>query len=215
VVSLFGFDISGLIETFKSFLGPLGKLFDSLKQTYDHLTTIFDAAQKLKDSIVAEVVGWKNFKQDIRLRQRVVQVESAIQKTRDLIEGIPEAWRSIQDLIKQIRSQITEGNPVEEAEAAAEDLESGGIKSLLEKFPKLAKGLEKVLGVLAVIIQALEAIRSAIDDIQTVVDELKRLRLEIEKLDTIFLAQSNKRKTLKLDDGSSIRIRLGKLHQLS
>lgn len=213
--SLFGFDLSGIVDTFKSFLGPLGKLFDSLKQSYDKLTTIFDAANKLKDSIVGEVIAWKNFKQDIRLRQRVVQLESAIQKTRDLIEGIPEAWRSIQDLVKQIRSQITEGNPVEEAETAAEDLESGGLKSFLEKFPKLAKGLEKVLGVLAIVLQALEAIRSAIDDIQTVVDELKRLRLEIEKLDTIFLSQSNKRKRLKLEDGSTIRIRVGKLHQLT
>jgi hypothetical protein len=58
----------------------------------------------------------------------------------------------------------------------------------------------------------LEQIADVIDDLQTVVDELKRIRLEIEKLDTIFLQQGNKRKTLQLLNGKSIRIRVGRLH---
>ena len=94
-----------------------------------------------------------------------------------------------------------------------EDVESsGGISALLRKFPALAKGLEKLLGVLGLIVQALDAIATTIDDLQQIVDELKALRLEFEKLDTIFLSQSNKRKTLRLADGSSIRVRVGKLH---
>jgi len=214
-VALFGIDFGGLFTAIKSFLGPVGKLFDKVKESYDHIVGILDASNKLKDSIIAEITGWKSFKQDIRFAQRVVQLESAIQKTRDLIQGIPAAWNSIVDLVKQIKATITqETNPIEDAESTATDLESGGLKDFLAKFPKLAKAFEKVLGVLAIIVQTLETLRSMIDDIQTVVDELKRLRLEIEKLDTIFLSQSNKRKTLKLADGSSIRIRLGKLHQL-
>jgi regulator of replication initiation timing len=213
--SLFGFqlDFSAIFETIKRFLGPFGKLLDQIKQLYDHVVGILDAAEKLKDSIIGEVVGWKNFKQDIRLKQRVVNLESAVQKTRDLIEGIPAAWRSIQDLVKQFRTQIEGGNPVEDAEAAVEDVESSGFKALLEKFPQLAKILEKALGVGAILLQAAEAIANGIDDVQTIVDELKRLRLEIERLDTVFLQQANKRKRLKLADGSTIRIRLGKLHQ--
>lgn len=204
---------SAIFDAVKRVLGPFGKLIDKLKETYDHVVGILDAAEKLKDSIVGEVSGWKAFKQDVRFAQRVVQIESAIQKTRDLVQGIPAAWRSIVDLVKQFKQTITqETNPVEEAEAAAQDVEEGGIKTLLTKFPKLARALEKALGVLAIVIQTLETLRSMIDDVQTVVDELRALRLEIEKLDTIFLSQSNKRKVLKLADGSSIRIRVGKLH---
>jgi hypothetical protein len=212
--SLFGFDLSGIVDTFRSFLGPLAKLFDSLKQGYDHLTTIFSAAETLRDSVLAEIEGWKNFKQDLRFAQRVVNLESAVQKTRDLIQGIPDSWNAIKDLISEFKKQLSGGetNPVEDAEAAAEDLESGGIKAFLQRFPKLAKAFEKVLGVVALVVQALEAIRNSIDDLQTIVDELKRLRLEVEKLDTIFLSQSNKRKTVKLADGSTMRLRLGKLH---
>ena len=209
-MALFGFDFLPAIRTF---LGPLGKLWDSLTQTFDHLKNIVSSAEKLKDSIVSEVEAWKNFKQDIRIRQRVVQVERAITKTRDLIEGIPAAWRSIQDIVKNFKEQIGgEANPIEEAEAATQEMESGGIAAVLRKFPQLAKGLEKVLGFLAIVIQALEAISNTIDDVQQIVDEITGLRLEIEKLDTIFLSQSNKRKTLKLEDGSTIRVRIGKLH---
>ena len=208
------FNISGILERIKTFLGPFGKLFDSLKQSYDKIVHIFDAAEKLTAAVVAEVNGWRNFKQDIRFAQRVVQLESAFQKTRDLIEGIPAAWHSIVDVVKQLKESLTqETNPIDEASAATEDIESGGIRTLLQKFPRLAKGLERVLGALALVLQALETIASIIDDLQTVIDEITRLRLEVEKLDTIFLSQSNKRKTLQLADGSTIRVRLGKLHQ--
>jgi hypothetical protein len=214
MASLFGFDITGLLSSIKSFFGPLGKLFDKLKETYDHLVGVFDAAQKLTTSVTSEIDAWRNFKQDIRIRQRVVNIETAIQKTRDLIEGIPAAWRAIVDVVKQVKSQIGGAeSPVEDAQAAAEDIDAGGIKSLLEKFPKLARGLEKLLGVLAIIVTALETISNVIADIQTVVDEITRLRLEIEKLDTIFLSQSNRRKTVRLEDGRTIKIRVGKLHE--
>jgi hypothetical protein len=214
-MALFGLDFSAIFDAIKSWLGPFGKLIDSLKQSYDKLIHIFDAAQKLTDTIVGEVDAWKNFKSDIRFAQRVIQIERAVQKTKDLIEGIPESWRSIVDIVKTFKAQFAEGNPVEDTEAIVEDLESSsGIKSLLTKFPQLAKGLEKLLGVLALVIQALEAIAKTIDDLQTIVDELKAIRLEIEKLDTIFLSQSNKRKTLRLTNGKTIRIRLGKLHQV-
>lgn len=207
------FNFSGIFDRIKAFLGPFGKLLDSLKQSYDKLIHIFDAATKLKDSVVAEVDGWRNFKQDIRFAQRVVQLESAFKKTRDLIQGIPAAWRSIVDVFKQSKDLLpTTANPIAEEEAIFQDAEQGGFKSLLEKFPRLARGLEKALGALAILLQALETIASVIDDLQTIVDEISGLRKEFEKLDTIFLPQSNKRKTLKLASGKSIRIRVGHLH---
>ena len=90
-MALFGLDFSGILNAVKGFLGPLGKLIDKVKEAYDKLTGVLDSAEKLKDSIVEEVDGWKNFKQDIRLSQRVIQIERAVTKTRNLIAGIPEA----------------------------------------------------------------------------------------------------------------------------
>jgi len=208
------FNLPAVFDAIKRILGPFGKLFDILKKSFDELATIIERSTKLLDGIIAEAKAWQNFKQDIRFKSRVINLESAIEKTRALIEGIPAAWRSIQDIFKQFKEQFpTAGNPAAEAEALIEDVEAeGGVKALLKKFPKLAKGLEKVLGVLALVLQALESISKTVDDLQTILDEITRLRLEVEKLDTIFLSQSNKRARVKLADGKSIRIRVGKLH---
>jgi len=216
VASLFGFDLSGIFDVIKRFLGPVGKLIDGIKTSITHLTSIVQNSTKLLDGVIAEAKAWRNFKSDIRIKSRVIQLESAIEKTRTLIEGIPAAWRSIQDIFKNFKTQFDAGgDPIADADAAAEDLasaEEGGITALLKRFPKLAKGFEKVLGVLALVIQALEAISSTIDDLQQILDEITALRLEVEKLDTVFLSQSNKRKSIKLADGSSMRIRIGNLH---
>lgn len=217
-MALFGLDLSGIFSAIKGFLGPFGKLFDLLKKGFDHVVNVFGqggTAFKLKDSVLEEIDGWKNFKQDIRFKQRAIVLESAIQKTRDLIEGIPESWHAILDILKQVREKFSSGSTgeaLEEASAAAEDIESSGLHSLLNKFPRLARGLEKALGVIALVVDGLESVAEFIDHLQTIVDELKRVRKEIEKLDSIFLQQGNKRKTLKLADGSSIRVRRGHLH---
>lgn len=210
-MALFNFDFASIFSAVKTFLGPIGKLLDYLQQSFDHLKTIFERAQTLVQSIIDEIKAWRAFKQDIRFKQRVVQIESAVQKTRDLIAGIPAAWKAIVDVVQQFKKQISD-TPVEDTAAVVEDVEAGGLKALLKQFPRLAKGLERALAIFALIVQALEAISNSIDDIQTVVDEITRLREEIERLDTIFLSQSNKRKTLKLADGGTIRIRVGKLH---
>jgi hypothetical protein len=200
-----------LLNKLKIFLGPLGKLWDKIVGAWNHITHIVQATEKLVDTIKDEISAWKNFRQDIRFKSRVVQLESAFTKTRDLIEGIPESWRAILDLIKQFRESIaTEQAPQPEEFAA--DIEEGGSKTITEIFPKLGKLAEKALGFVSIIVTALEQIANAIDDLQTIVDELKRIRLEIEKLDTIFLQQGNKRQTLKLADGKTIRIRVGRLH---
>ena len=94
------FGLDSILSAVRNFLGPFAQLFDHLKNAYDQLVNIFGSAEKLTNSIVAEISAWRNFKQDVRFRQRVVQIESAIEKTRALIEGIPAAWRSIVDLVR-------------------------------------------------------------------------------------------------------------------
>jgi hypothetical protein len=139
----------------------------------------------------------------------------AITKTRALVEGIPAAWHSIQDLFKQFKEKVNTANVNTQAADLAADIEEGtgeGVAGLLKKFPKLAKGLTKIFGVLVLVTDALESVSRTIDDLQVILDEITRLRLEIEKLDTVFLSQSNARERVKLADGKVIRIRVGKLH---
>lgn len=215
-MALFGFSFSQLSSFFQNLFGSLGQLVNSFKNGVTNTLHFWDHALHLKDSVLEEIDAWKNFKQDVRFKQRVISLESAIDKTRDLIQGIPDAWHSIIDIVKQVKEKISESSP----EAATTELEndfkaateSGGLKNLVEKFPRIARAFEKFVGIAAVIFQAAESADNVIMDLQTIVDELRRIRLEIEKLDTIFLSQSNKRKTLKLADGSSIKIRIGHLH---
>jgi len=212
-MALFSVDFTGLFNLVKRFLGPFGKVLDKVKEAYDHLVNILSDADHLAESIKGEITAWKTFKEDIRIRQRVVQLERAVDKTRELIAGIPEAWRSILDIIKNVRSNIGGGaDAATEAEAAVEEVEAGGVKGILERFPALAKGMERLLGVLAILIQALESISNVIRDVQQIVDEIKAIRLEIERLDTIFLQQSNRRKTVRLENGRVMKIRIGNLH---
>lgn len=184
-------------ENFRQFYDDLVKLFGKVRGLYLHLTGVIGAGQHLWDSIVGEVDGWKNFKEDIRLKSRVVNLEIAIRKTRELIAGIPASYHAAIDLISQIKKSIQKDVVAEEA-AGALAIETAG--------------LSEVAVAIGIVYQVVSFFADVIEDLQTIVDELRRLRLEIEKLDTIFLAQDNKRKTLRLADGKRIRIRLGKLH---
>jgi len=188
------------VKNIQAILGDLGKLFTNVKTTFAHLTGVIGAGQNLFDSVRGEIDGWKNFREDIRLKSRVVNLESAFRKTRDLILGIPASWRAILDIFSQVRKAIAKDVAAEEG-AALLAIETAG--------------LSEIAVAIGIFYQVLSFVADIISDVQTIVDELKRLRLEIEKLDTIFLSQSNKRKRLKLANGKSIRIRVGELHHLS
>jgi len=211
-VALFDF-LSPLLNRIKAALGPLGKLWDKVIEAWNHITGIITNGQLLVDSIKAEVDAWKNFKEDIRFSSRVINLEKAIQKTEELFQGIPDSWHAIQDLLKEIKDKLNVSEPKpSEVEELEGEFEEGGIANLLKRFPALAKFFEKALGFLTLLVDALESIANAIDDLQTIMDEAKRIRLEIEKLDSIFLQQNNKRKNVQLASGKTIRIRIGNLH---
>ncbi len=184
-------------ENFRQFWDDLVKLFEKVKNLYNHFVGVFDAANHLFDSVRGEIDAWKNFKEDIRIRQRVVQIERAILKTRELILGIPASWRAALDLIAQARKAIQKDIIAEEV-AAATAIETAG--------------LSEIAVAIGIVYQVVSFVADVVQDLQTIIDELKRLRLEIERLDTIFLQQDNKRKTLRLENGQRIRIRVGRLH---
>jgi hypothetical protein len=173
----------------------LEKLFDLAKKIIEHFTGTIGAGVSLFESLQSEFQAWKNFKEDIRLRSRVVNIERAITKTRDLVQGLFDSWRAVLDIIKNITTKLEVGGVAEIAEAAT------GI------------GLPVALvNAIVLIVEVLDTIRNVIDDAQTIVNEITRIREAVENADTIFLQQRNARKTVKLEDGKSIKIRVGKLH---
>jgi len=173
----------------------LQKLLDLGKKIIEHFTGTLQAGIHLFESFKSEIDAFKNFKEDFRFKQRVVNVERAITKIRDLIQGLFDAWKSIISLIKNLSFKLETGGAAEVAEAAT------GI------------GLPiAVVNGIVIIVEVLDTIRNVIDSFQTIVDEITRVREFIEKGDTIFLQQRNKRKVIQLEDGRSIKIRVGKLH---
>jgi hypothetical protein len=173
----------------------LKKLLDLGQKLIQHFTGVFDAGVHLFNSFQGEVQAFKNFREDFRLKSRVVNVERAITKIRDLVQGLFDAWRSIVSLFKGLSFKLETGGAAEVAEAAT------GI------------GLPiAVVNALVIIVEVLDTVRNIIDSFQTVIDEITRLREFIETGDTIFLQQRNSRKLLKLANGKTIKIRVGKLH---
>jgi hypothetical protein len=206
--------VQPIIDAIKRALGPFGKALDLISKFFTGFRDSFNKGLALSQAIITEINEWRNFKQNINVQQRVINLPAAIDHTQDLLDQIKAAWFAIVDLAKQIKKQAqgqTE-DPTAEAEEAVSDIESSGVKTILEKFPKLAKGLEKLLGFLAVAVGVLETIQSSIDDLANIVAAIRGIREEIETGSTIFLSQSNPRKTVTLEDGTTMKIRVGNLH---
>lgn len=202
-----------LLDAIKKALGPFGRLFDLLSKFWTKLSTFIPKTTRLVQGIIAEVAAWRQFKEDIRYRTSVINIPAAVEATRSLIEQIARARDAIVDLWNELKGKLEPaGNPTEEAEQAIQDIENAGFRDILQKFPKLLKGAEKVLGFVAIIADALESLISAVDDLQAILDVISSLREEVEHGSTVFLQQKNKRRVVTLEDGTKMRIRVGSLH---
>lgn len=212
----FGSLLTPLLNRLKQALGPFGKLFDLLGSFWTKARTSWEKGLLLERNIVAEVNAWKQFAVDIPLRTGVINIPKAVEQTRELLDQIKAAYFAIVDIAKEIRKQLTGAaeSPTEEAAEAAKDIEASGIKGLLERLPRLAKGLEKILGFLAILIGVTESIEALIDDLTEILDAVRAIREEIESGSTVFLQQKNARKALALKDGGSIRVRVGTMHAI-
>ena len=187
--------LSGLLNKVKGFTTALSGIIDIVTRIKDHFFGTFDAGKELFDSIVGEIAEFKNWKENLGFKNRVINLNRAITKTSELIQGAFDAGRSVVDLVKSISLKVEVGGAAEVVEAAS------GI------------GLPVALVNAAVlIVEVLDTIRRIIDDAQTIVDEVTRLRNAIENLDVVFLGQSNPRQTVALADGGNIKIRVGGLH---
>lgn len=207
------FDFSFIGDAVKRVLGPFGKLFDLISHFWTNITSLWGNISTLVSSILSEIEAWRHFRTSIAVKFRVISIPAAIDQTEEFIGIMRGAWDAVVNLWNDLKGKFeTGGNPTEEAENAIKDIEESGLKGILQKFPALAKGAEKVLGFVAIVTDALASIIDAVKDLQAIVDAVKAAREEIETANTIFLKQSNPRKTLKLKDGGSIRVRIGNLH---
>lgn len=201
--------VSTKIEPLLAPLKPVIKVLGDLRGS---TIGLFDKVTKLANSIKDEYEQIKNFKEDLHWRGRVVNAPQVVKKIKRLTEIPLEVVNSVKDLIRQIKEQFPEGaEPAELAEQATRDLEGiEDFRGVLTRFvPKLAKGAERLLGVLALLVQILVAWNAAIDDLQRIVDDVKEVRLDIEKLDLIFLPQNHARRWVTLEDGRRTRWRIG------
>jgi hypothetical protein len=204
-----------IINAIKTALGPFGKLFDLITKFWEHFTGSLSKARALGSTIYGEVLAWKNFKEEIHFRTGVINLPKAIEKTREFVDQLVAAWHAVVDLVHSIKENLDaagEEDPAVEAKAAVEDIEKSGFKSLLSQFPKLAKGLEKLSVAVAALAQIAENVESLIDDLTEIVDACVAIREEVESASTIFLQQKNPRKTVHLDEGGTMKIRVGNLH---
>ncbi len=204
------FDWSSIFNALRSRLGRFNGLIDKAVLLFGQIKTLIPRTHKLTEDILSEFHEWSTFK-EARFSHRVINIEQALRKNSELIRGMKASFNAVRDIIRLIKAPLQ--SPLE---GAAEDVEAvtgaGSVAELLARFPRLARGLERAIAFLGLLIEYVAAFNAAVNDFQTILDELKRVRLAIEKLDTVFLGQGNKRKFVKLADGKFIRIRVGNLH---
>lgn len=192
-------------------LTPLRPVIKVLTDLKGSTIGLFDKVSHLATTAKEEYEAIRDFKEDLHWRGRVVNAPQVVKKIKRLTEIPAEVATAVKDLITRIEEQAGGKTPGELAEEAVDSLEGiEDFRGLLQKFvPKLAKGGEKLLGVLAILVDVLIQWNAAIDDLQTVVDDLREVRLDIEKLDLIFLPQNHARRWVQLEDGRRTRWRIG------
>lgn len=194
-----------LLEPIFKPLRPLVQLFTKLR---DSTVGIFDAASTLLHDIGDEYDKIKHFDARPEWKNRVISVPAVFQHIQDLAQVPSQVIAAFKDLVNTLKTKI------DPAAFNVDELEGlDDLRGLFKRFgSKLAAGFEKVLGVVALLADALVAIRSTIDDLQTIVDAVRTIRENLEHLDGLFLPQKNPRKLLRTQDGETFKIRVGSLH---
>jgi hypothetical protein len=186
--------IERLLQLFLDRFPAIGKLFDLGKRIVSHFTGVFSAGLELFNSAQSEFEKWKHFKEDVRFSNRVIQVEHALRQTQTFVTSIVEAWKEILALIK----------------SAGVKLETGGAAEIVEAASGIGLPIALVNAVV-LIVEVLDTIRNLIDTAQDIVNVVKGVR-EFLQGDLIFLSQRNPRRSERLSEGGSIKIRVGNLH---
>lgn len=209
--------LEAVSHLFAPVLAPLKKLFNAVKSFFTALIDLVPESIDLFKLILSEIEAWRQFKQGFNFKSGVVNLQSARDRFSDLIGEIVDAWNALIGLWKGAKLNPLE--QINEASAALADvLEEFGQIGRFSEFlkgvgPKLEKMGGKVFEVLAIIQQIAELLLDVVRKLKTIVTAIRDVRQTIQTGEGLFLQQKNPRKTVQLADGSSIKIRLGNLHE--
>ena len=211
--------LAAIKEFFRPVIEPLTRFWNIIKGFFTALIDVVPETIQLVKDIIAEVNAWRHFKQGISFKSGVINLQSVRDHIEDLIGEIIDAWSALRDLFtsgfklpyKSIQEAV---DAAEEVVTAFEDF--GGRFGLREFLGKLGAKLEraggKVFEVLALVQAVAEEALHVVRELAAIVKAIRDVRETFQTGEGLFLSQKNKRRTLKLADGSSIKIRVGNLH---
>lgn len=193
-------------------VGPLRTVLLQVRTAFDTTIHIVDTMHEIIDDAVGIIHEIKTFEIKPDWKTRVLSVPSAIDNVKDLIEVPARIGVAVKDLVTRLKSKLGPGVAAQaEAEAALEEA-SGLEGSLLRIFPRLgkllARGIGKLVGIVAIVVEGIVDVSNALADIKVLVGQSRVALESLNHLDVVFLDQQKKRKTLRLEDGSTIRIRV-------
>jgi len=195
-----------ITELLRPILGPIRAVVDIFTRVRTILPDTVADATALVDSAIHEYRAFTSFDFRTSPRTRVIQSIRAVQELSDLITKVPQdVLAKVKDLISIVRSRFGTADVFETSDI--EGLED--LRGLISKLgPKLARAFEKVLGVLALVLDTIGAVRNTIADLQGIVDDIKHVRESLTHLKGFFLPQDNKRERVYLEDGTMIYRRI-------
>ena len=197
-------------------VSPVSRLITSIRTTIDTATHILDVVKETVDLAIEAYNEIKNFELKPHWKIRAMSPQEAIDNFKEVAKIPSQIVIAVRDLIARVKASVAQfRSPAAEAEAAvaeAEGLEGG----FLRLFPRLAsllgKAITRILGIAALVVQVVIDIDNAVADIHTIVKGLHDVIQKLNHLDVAFLKQTNPRRTVTLDDGTTMKIRVGHLH---
>ena len=205
---------------FKPVIGPIQKLWKLIKDFFTALIDLVPETIALVRLIISEVQAWKNFRENINFKTGVINLQSAKERIFQLIDEITQGWKSLVDLFTSgfklpVRSVNEAVDALTEVVTAFEDFfGKTGLEVALRRLGgTLEKAGGKVFEVLALIQAVAEEALKVVRELHDIVQATKDIRETFETGEGLFLSQKNPRRKVALADGSSIRIRVGNLHE--
>jgi len=197
-IKQFGQNLWAELQTVFSAIGHFfTSYFSAAERIASSIDSICSKVEALVKNVETEVQAVKDFKFDPKWKSRVINVPTAIDKTREFFLDTPA---ELKDLFKSLAEDLR--NLVAGLKDRAGEI--GGV----DVQGTSGSGLIKVVVWLEVLQEIFDRIEAFIDSLQVIVDDIKKIIHFFETLDTIFLQQGNPRVRLK----KTISARQGKLH---
>lgn len=211
--------LAAILKLLEPVIGPLRKLWGIIKGFFSALILVVPETITLVKGVIEEVNAWRDFKKGISFKAGVINLQSVRDHIEDLITEVIDAWHSLVDLFTSgfklpLKSVQEAADAAEEVVVAFENF--FGKFGLREAIQRLGVTLEKAGGkvfeVLAIIQAVAEEALKVVRELQSILNAVRDIRETFQTGKGLFLSQTNKRKTLRLADGGSIKIRVGNLH---